>query len=129
MIPLCLNQGVGLIPWSPLARGFLTGNRPRGEAAATVRGRTDNISHAYYTDGDYSIVDRVREMGERHSVPAAQIALAWLLHKPGISAPIVGASKMQQLEDAVAALEVRLTPAELAVLEDPYEPRSVRGHS
>lgn len=129
MIPLCNDQGVGLIPWSPLARGFLTGNRPRGQEAATIRGRTDNLSHAYYTEPDYAIVDRVTELAARRGVSAAQVALAWLLHKPGVTAPIVGASKMPQLEDAVAALDVRLSEAEIAQLEDPYEPKNVRGHS
>ena len=129
MIPLCLDQGVGLIPWSPLARGFLTGNRPRGEDAATVRGRTDQLSHAYYTDADYTIVDRVRELGERRGVNNAQVALAWMLHKPGVAAPIIGASKMYQLEDAIAALELQLSDAEIASLEEPYQPSSVRGHS
>jgi aryl-alcohol dehydrogenase-like predicted oxidoreductase len=129
MIPLCRSQGVGLIPWSPLARGFLTGNRPRGEAAATLRGRTDSISHAYYSDAEYAIVDRLHEIADAHGVPPAQAALAWLLHKPGITAPIVGASKMPQLEDAVAAVEVQLAPDEIAALEAPYEPRAVRGHA
>ena len=129
MIPLCLDQGVGLIPWSPLARGFLTGNRPRGEDAATVRGRTDQLSHAYYTDADYTIVDRVRELAEQRGVNSAQVALAWMLHKPGVAAPIIGASKMYQLEDAIAALELQLSEAEIASLEEPYQPSSVRGHS
>lgn len=129
MIPLCIDQGVGLIPWSPLARGFLTGNRPRGQEPATVRGRTDQLSHAYYSEPDYAIVERVTELAGKGGVPAAQVALAWLLHKPGVVAPIVGASKMPQLEDAVAALELRLSEAEIAVLEDPYEPKNVRGHS
>jgi 1-deoxyxylulose-5-phosphate synthase len=129
MNPLCLDQGVGLLPWSPLARGFLTGNRPQGQEAATVRGRTDNLSHAYYTDSDYAIVERVSEVAVRRGVSNAQVALAWLLHKPGVTAPIVGASKMHQLEDAVAALKVKLSEAEIATLEDPYEPHTVRGHS
>ena len=129
MIPLCLDQGVGLIPWSPLARGFLTGNRPRGEGAATVRGRTDQLSHAYYTDAYYTIVDRVRALAERRGVNSAQVALAWMLHKPGVAAPIIGASKMYQLDDAIAALELQLSEAEIASLEEPYQPSSVRGHS
>lgn len=129
MIPLCLDQGLGLIPWSPLARGFLTGNRPRGQDAATVRGRTDHLSHAYYSGPDYAIVDRVTTLAGERGAPAAQVALAWLLHKPGVAAPIVGASKLPQLEDAVAALELRLSEAEIATLEGPYEPKNVRGHS
>jgi aryl-alcohol dehydrogenase (NADP+) len=129
MNPLCVDQGLGLIPWSPLARGFLTGNRPRGTEPATLRGRTDQLSHAYYTDADYAIVDRLADLAQRRGVPAAQIALAWLLHKPGVAAPIIGASKMPQLDDAVAAVEVGLSEAEIATLEDPYEPKVVRGHS
>jgi 1-deoxyxylulose-5-phosphate synthase len=129
MNPLCRDQGVGLLPWSPLARGFLTGNRPQGQGAATVRGRTDNLSHAYYKEGDYTIVERVGEMAAKRGASNAQIALAWLLHKPGVAAPIVGASKMYQLEEAVAALDVSLSEAEIATLEDPYEPHGVLGHS
>jgi len=129
MIPLCLDQGVGVIPWSPLARGFLTGNRPRGAEAATQRGRTDTISHALYNEGDYTIVDRVSALATERGVSNAQVALAWLLGRPGVSAPIVGASKMYQLEEAVAALDVRLSAAESAALEEPYTPHRVLGHS
>jgi aryl-alcohol dehydrogenase-like predicted oxidoreductase len=129
MNPLCRDQGVGLLPWSPLARGFLTGNRPQGRDAATLRGRSDNLSHAYYKEGDYTIVERVGELAAKRGVSNAQIALAWLLHKPGVSAPVVGASKMQQLEEAVAAIDVQLSEAEIATLEDAYEPHSVLGHS
>jgi aryl-alcohol dehydrogenase (NADP+) len=129
MNPLCRDQGVGLLPWSPLARGFLTGNRPQGRDAATLRGRSDNLSHAYYKEGDYTIVERVGELAAKRGVSNAQIALAWVLHKPGVSAPVVGASKMQQLEEAVAAIDVQLSEAEIATLEDAYEPHSVLGHS
>lgn len=129
MIPLCRDQGVGLIPWSPLARGFLTGNRPGGTETATTRGRTDTISHAMYNAGDYTVVERVGELARQRGVSSAQIALAWLLHKPAVSAPIVGASKMPQLEEAVAALEVTLAPEEIAALEEPYQPHRVLGHS
>jgi len=129
MIPLCRDAGIGLLPWSPLARGFLTGNRPKGQEAATVRGRTDTLSHSYYKEGDYTIVERVSELAAKRGVSNAQIALAWLLHKPGVTAPIVGASKLHQLEEAVAALDVTLSEAEIATLEDPYEPHTVLGHS
>lgn len=128
MAPLCLDQGVGLIPWSPLARGFLTGNRPRGSEAATVRGRTDAYSHAMYNEGDYAVVERVGELAASRGVSNAQVALAWLLSKPGVSAPIIGASKLYQLEEAVAALAVRLTDDEVRLLEEPYTPHTVRGH-
>ncbi len=129
MIPLCLDQGVGLIPWSPLARGFLTGNRPKGAEPATLRGRTDSISHAMYSESDHAVVARVSEVAAARGVSNAQIALAWLLGKPGVVAPIVGASKLYQLEEAVAALEIRLSDDEVARLEEPYEPHTVRGHS
>lgn len=129
MVPLCLDQGVGLIPWSPLARGFLTGNRPKGGEPATLRGRTDTIAHGLYSEGDHAVVERVGELAAARGVSSAQIALAWLLGKPGVTAPIVGASKPHQLEEAVAALKVRLTDEEAARLEEPYTPHPVRGHS
>ncbi|NTW03178.1 MAG: aldo/keto reductase [Oscillochloris sp.] len=129
MIPLCTDQGIGLIPWSPLARGFLTGNRPKGEVPATVRGRTDTISHALYNEGDYAVVEQVSAIAARREVSNAQVALSWLLSKPAVSAPIIGASKMYQLEEAVAALDVALSAEEIAALEAPYTPHSVRGHA
>jgi aryl-alcohol dehydrogenase-like predicted oxidoreductase len=129
MVPLCLDQGVGLIPWSPLARGFLTGNRPKGGAPATVRGRTDTISHALYNEGDHVVVERLSELAAGRGVSNAQIALAWLLSKPGVTAPIIGASKLYQLEEAVAALEVSLDADEIGRLEEPYTPHTVRGHA
>lgn len=129
MIPLCLDAGVGLIPWSPLARGFLAGNRPRGQDGATTRGRTDTISHAMYNEGDYTIVERVSELAAERGVSNAQVALAWLLAQPGVSAPIIGASKMHQLEEAVAAIDLQLSAEELARLAEPYTPHPVLGHS
>lgn len=129
MLPLCADQGVGILPWSPLARGFLTGNRPRGTAGETLRGRTDTIALSYYNDGDYTIVERVAELAQQRGVNQAQLALAWLLHKPGVTAPIVGASKMQHLDDAVAALELTLSADEIAFLEAPYTPHPVLDHA
>jgi aryl-alcohol dehydrogenase-like predicted oxidoreductase len=129
MIPLCRDQGVGIIPWSPLARGFLTGNRPKGSETATVRGRTDTISHALYNAGDFAIVERVREIAEQRAVPPAQIALAWLLRQPGVTAPIIGASKMHHLDDAIAALSITLSDEENAALMEPYQPHTVLGHN
>jgi aryl-alcohol dehydrogenase (NADP+) len=129
MIPLCRDQGVGIIPWSPLARGFLTGNRPRGSAGETLRGRTDTIALSYYNDGDHTIVERVAEVARQRGVNNAQVALAWLLHKPGVTAPIVGASKMQHLDDAVAALSLNLSAEEIALLEEPYTPHPVLDHA
>ncbi len=129
MLPLCLDQGIGVIPWSPLARGFLTGNRPKSTEPTTVRGRTDTISHALYNEGDHVVVERVSALAAKRGVSNAQIALAWLLHQPSVTAPIIGASKLHQLEEAVAALEVRLDETELRQLEEPYTPHTVRGHA
>jgi aryl-alcohol dehydrogenase (NADP+) len=129
MNPFCVDQGVGLIPWSPLARGFLTGRRPRETGGDTLRGQTDNYAHSmYYSDADYAVVDRLVEVAERLGVKPAQIALAWLLSRPGVVAPIIGASKMYQLEEAVAAVEVKLSDEDRAYLEEVYQPHPVLGH-
>ena len=130
MLPLCRDQGVGIIPWSPLARGFLTGRRPRETKGDTLRARTDTIAHSsYYRDDDYAVVDRLMEVAARHDhATPAQIALAWLLHKPGVTAPIIGASKMYQLEEAVRATDIRLSAEDIASLEEPYRPHPVVGH-
>jgi aryl-alcohol dehydrogenase-like predicted oxidoreductase len=129
MLPLCEDQGIGVIPWSPLARGFLTGNRTRDREGETMRAKTDGYAHdMYYQDADFNVVERVLEVAEGHGVPPAQIALAWMLHNPVISSPIIGASKMFHLEDAVAALDVHLSRVELDMLEEPYVPHPVLGH-
>ena len=132
MIPLCRAEGVGLIPWSPLARGFLAGNRTSNEdkqQAETTRARTDAFAHSlYYRASDFTVVDRISEIAQARGVKNAQIALAWILAKPGVSAPIIGASKPYQLEDALAALEIKLTPEEITKLEEPYEPHPILGH-
>lgn len=129
MIPFCIDQGVGLIPWSPLARGFLTGNRTREGWGKTTRSKSDAFAHdMYYADSDFTVVDRVLELARKHGVPPARIALAWMLHRPGITAPIIGASKMSHLEDAVAALDIRLSPEDMSYLEEPYSPHIVLGH-
>ena len=132
MNPLCLSEGVGLIPWSPLARGFLAGNRKANEdklKSETTRARTDDFAHKlYYRDSDFTVVDRVTEVATARGVKNAQVALAWMLAKPGVSAPIIGASKPYQLEDALAALDLRLTEDEMRRLEEPYEPHPVLGH-
>jgi aryl-alcohol dehydrogenase (NADP+) len=134
MIPLCLDQKIGCIPWSPLARGFLTGSRKRGELAAgnaeTTRARTDDYAHnLYYRDSDFTVVDRVLEIAEARHAKPAQVALAWMLSKPVVSAPIIGASKLFQLEDAISALQLKLTEDEIQRLEEPYEPHPILGHS
>ena len=130
MIPLCLDEGVGLIPWSPLARGFLAGNRRRGEdRGETSRAKTDEFAHRlYYDDGDFAVVDRLGEVAARRGVSNAQVALAWLLHQPGVTAPIVGASKPHHLDDALAATELKLDESELKALAEPYRPHPVLGH-
>jgi len=133
MIPLCLSEGIGLIPWSPLARGFLAGNRKANEdkkQSETLRAKTDEYAHSlYYRPSDFTIVDRVKEIAQSRGVKNAQIALAWMLSRPGVSAPIIGASKPYQLEDAVGALSIQLTPEEMKKLEESYEPHPVLGHS
>ncbi|HEV7787202.1 MAG TPA: aldo/keto reductase, partial [Thermoanaerobaculia bacterium] len=130
MLPLCREEGIGVIPWSPLARGFLAGNRRRGEKPdVTVRAKTDNFAQDYYFQPeDYDVVERLVALAERRGVPPAQIALAWLLHQPGLTAPIVGASKMRHLEDAVAAVDIRLSDEERRELEASYRPHRVMGH-
>jgi 1-deoxyxylulose-5-phosphate synthase len=132
MIPLCRSEGVGLIPWSPLARGFLAGNRAPGDAkgGATARATTDDIAQKlYYRASDFATVERLKAMASDKGVSAATLAYAWLLHKPGISAPIIGASKLPQLDDAAAAVALELAPAEMEMLEAGYEPHPVLGHA
>jgi len=129
MNPLCIDLGVGLIPWSPLARGVLAGNRTRDDARHTKRAQTDTITDQLYTrKEDFDVVDRLKEVATDLNYKPAQVALAWLLHKPGVVAPIVGASKMYQLEEAVAATEIELDPVTIARLEKPYTTQPVLGH-
>jgi 1-deoxyxylulose-5-phosphate synthase len=130
MIPFCQAEGIGIIPWSPLARGFLAGNRNRSDDGNTVRGKSDTFSHEmYYQETDFEIVDHVVEIAQKHGCTPAQIALAWMLHKPWITAPIIGATKMPHLEQAVGALEISLSPEDIAFLEEPYQPHPVLGHT
>ena len=130
MLPLCREEGIGVIPWSPLARGFLMGNRRKEDLGETIRAKTDEYAHRlYYQESDFAIVERVSEIARKRGVSNAQVALAWVLHQPGISAPIVGASKMQHLEDAVAALSLKLDKSELKALEEPYQPHPILGHN
>jgi 1-deoxyxylulose-5-phosphate synthase len=128
MIPLCLDQGVGIIPWSPLARGLLTGSRQRGTAPATVRAGDDPLAGEMYSDDDFDVVDAVRELSAEGGLPPAQIALAWLLGQPGVAAPIIGATKIRHIDDALAAVEVTLSEKEVRRLEAPYRPHSILGH-
>ena len=130
MIPLCREEGIAVIPWSPLARGFLMGNRRKEDFGETVRSKTDEFAHGlYYQPADFAVVERVGEIARARGVSNAQVALAWMLQQPGVTAPIVGASKMQHLEDAVAALSVKLDEPELQALAEPYQPHPVLGHS
>jgi aryl-alcohol dehydrogenase (NADP+) len=129
MIPLCLEEKIGLIPWSPLARGFLTGSRKRGSQSSTLREETDAYAKKlYYQEADYQIADRVVELAARRNLKPAQIALAWLLHREGVTSPIIGATKMNHLEDAVGAVGVRLTSDEIKLLEEKYIPHAVLDH-
>jgi 1-deoxyxylulose-5-phosphate synthase len=130
MIPLCLSRGIGLIPWSPLARGFLAGNRQRGRKDATPREQSDEFGHnMYYTGADYDIADRVAEVARRKGVLPIQVALAWILSRPGVAAPIVGVTKIEQLDQLGAALDVQLDAGDVKLLEEPYQPHRVLGHS
>ena len=128
MIPQCIDQGVGVIPWSPLARGLLTGTRTRSGEKKTIRAETDGFGDSLYGPQDFDVVDRAADVAGERGVPAAQVALAWLLGRPGVTAPIVGATKLGHLEDALAAADLSLTADEVARLEEPYVPHPVIGH-
>ncbi|MGO9762903.1 MAG: aldo/keto reductase [Solirubrobacteraceae bacterium] len=129
MIPQCIEEGVGVIPWSPLARGVLAGNRTRAGERLTTRAGSDQFTdYLYDQPTDFDVVDRVVEVAGERGVPPAQIALAWLLHKPGVTAPIVGATKLEHLQDALAAESLTLSEHEIARLEEPYVPHPVLGH-
>jgi 1-deoxyxylulose-5-phosphate synthase len=128
MIPQCIDQGVGVIPWSPLARGVLAGSRTREGERLTIRSNTDAFQDALYGEADFDVVDCVGEVAAERGVPPAQVALAWLLHRPGITAPIVGATRLGHLQDALAAEELGLSEDEMRRLEEPYVPHPVLGH-
>jgi aryl-alcohol dehydrogenase (NADP+) len=123
MMPLCRDQGVGAIPWSPLARGRLT----RPWESSTNRSESDEFGRSLYNEADRPVVDRVGEIAEKRDLPRAQVALAWLLAQPGVSAPIVGATRPEHLADAVAAVDVELSDDEISSLEEPYRPHDVLG--
>jgi len=128
MIPLCLDQGIGVIPWSPLARGFLAGNRERGGERLTERANSDAFADMMYRDDDFDVVDQVKAVAAARGVSAAQVALAWLLSKPGVTAPIIGATKVMHVTDAVAAEDLALSAEEIAQIEAPYQPHGILGH-
>ena len=130
MNPLCRSEGIGLLPWSPLARGFLAGNRRKQDHGDTLRSKTDDYAQKlYYQDSDFAVVERVTAVAKQRGIPNAQVALAWILQQPGVTAPIIGASKMHHFDDAIAALNVKLEPAELKSLAEPYQPHPILGHS
>ena len=130
MIPLCINQGVGVIPWSPLARGLLAGSRSRDGGKHTVRANSDAFGDTLYTDpSDFDVADRAAAIAAARGVPPAQVALAWVLHRPGVTAPIVGATKVSHLQDALAAEQLTLSEDEMRRLEEPYRPHTIAGHS
>ncbi len=129
MIPQCIDQGVAVLPWSPLARGMLAGTRTREGERLTTRAKTDSFGDSLYTpDIDFSVVERAAEVGAARGVPSAQVALAWLWCKPGVTAPIIGATKIEHLEDAIAAEQLVLTEDEITQLEEPYVPHAISGH-
>jgi aryl-alcohol dehydrogenase (NADP+) len=128
MIPLCVDQGIGITPWSPLARGFVVGNRTRDKKGNTVRSRSDGFAYQlYYGENDFVIADRVGEVAARTGLSRAKVALAWMLGKPHITSPIIGATKPQHLEEAVAAAETALSNEDVKALEELYQPKAVAG--
>lgn len=130
MIPLCIDQGVGLIPWSPMARGFFARNRTRNGGGETVRAKSDPFTNQlYFREEDFTVADRANEIADSRGVTGSQMALAWVLSKPHINSPIVGATKLEHLEQAIAALEIKLTEDEIRQLEEPYRPHPILGHS
>ncbi|WP_437985546.1 aldo/keto reductase [Sorangium sp. So ce117] len=130
VIPLCRSEGIGVIPWSPLARGFLAGNRGKDGKGETVRSKSDEFAQRlYFQDSDFTVVEKVTEIAARRGVPNAQVALAWLLQQPGVTAPIVGATKLSHVNDAAKAVELKLDAEELRALAEPYRPHAVLGHS
>jgi len=129
MLPLCREEGIGVIPWSPLARGFVAGNRRPQDYGETSRAKTDAYAQQlYYQPSDFTVVDRITEIAKQRGIPNAQVALAWVLQQPGITSPIIGASKMSHLDDAIAALSVKLNDTELKALAEPYQPHRILGH-
>ena len=129
MLPLCLFEGVGVIPWSPLARGFLAGNRRREDWGETARAKTDDYGQTlYYGDADFDVAARVGEVARERGVKPTQVALAWMLAQPAVASPIIGASRLEHLDDAVAALDIALSAEERRRLEAPYVPHKVLGH-
>jgi len=129
MIPLCVDQGIGVIPWSPLARGFLTGSRTRQDPKATVRASSDPFAdELYFTEPDFQVLDALLEVARGRGAKPAQVALAWLLSVPGVTAPIIGATREEYIDDAVAAVDMQLSAEEIVSLERAYQPHAILGH-
>jgi len=130
MIPLCLDQGIGLIPWSPMARGFFAGDRKRGGTGETARAKSDPFGKTlYFRDEDFDVKDHAEEIAKKYNITTSQVALAWVLSKPHITAPIVGSSKIEHLDQAIAALDINLSEEDVKSLEQSYQPHPVLGHS
>lgn len=130
MLPLCREEGIGVIPFSPLARGFIAGNRNREKSGETLRAKSDDLSRSYFfTPQDFEIVERITEVARQRGVSNAQLALAWVLQQPGVTSPIIGATKPHHLSDAVAALDLKLDASELKALAELYQPRAIMAHS
>jgi 1-deoxyxylulose-5-phosphate synthase len=130
MIPLCIDQGVGLIPWSPMARGFFAGNRKREGGGETARANSDPFANGlYFRDEDFEVADRAQAVAKEQGVTGSQIALAWILSKPHVTAPIIGATKIEHLDQAIAARDIQLSETEIKQLEEPYKPHPVLGHA
>ena len=130
MIPLCIDQGVGLIPWSPMARGFFAKNRARGGGGETARAKTDPFANQlYFREEDFTVAGIANEIAEARGVTGSQVALSWMLNKPHIASPIIGATKMEHLEQAISALEIKLSDEEVRRLEEPYKPHPILGHA
>jgi len=130
MIPLCRDQRIGLIPWSPMARGFFAGNRKRGGGGETSRANSDPFANGlYFRDEDFTVADCVAQVAKEHGVTGSQIALAWIVSKPYVTAPIIGATQMDHLDQAIAALDIKLSDDEIKKLEEAYKPHPVLGHS
>jgi len=130
MIPLCVDQGIGLIPWSPMARGFFAGNRKRGGGGETARANSDPFANGlYFRDEDFDVADRAADVAKERGVTGSQMALAWILSKPYVHSPIIGATKMEHLDQAIAALDIQLSDEEIKRLEEPYKPHPILGHA
>jgi aryl-alcohol dehydrogenase-like predicted oxidoreductase len=128
MIPLCIDQGVGVTAWSPLARGFLTANRDRSGNTRDLRAADDTLAHDLYGEHDFDVLDAVKKIAAASGISPAQVAVAWLLQAPGLTAPLIGADNVGQLAQAIAALDLKLSAEEIAALEAPYRPKPIAGH-